>query len=317
LPQAGRPAGFSGAIGTFEAEASASPTHVNAGDPVTLTFAIRGQGNFDRVTSNVLSGDANWKAYTPKTKFDPQDSVGYAGTKTFEQPVIPQNGSVHEVPSLTFSYFDPDKKQYMTCTTAPIPLMVSGAPAAAAPVVTPAPGASVATANPAPAPETNGPDLRTNRIEPGSTVATLEPVYLSPLFLAGQALPLVALIGGLAFLRHRQSVLQPDRVRLSAAQQAIRQQVAAMNAAMGEGQAGAFFVHARNALQQRYGQRWGMRPEVITVTDLDARLGDAGANARTIFEMADQASYSDLHLGDADLKPWRDVVMNELAETKK
>jgi hypothetical protein len=322
LPREGRPADFSGAVGLFEIESSASPTHVNAGDPVTLTMSITGHGNFDRVTSEMLSGDPNWKAYSPKTKFDPMDGAGYAGTKTFEQPVIPVNGSVQEIPSLTFNYFDPEKKQYATCTTQPIPISVTGAlPAATAPAVTPSSGANVASSTPAPAPaptpQPTGPDLRTNSIEPGTFVATLQPVYLSPVFLAGQALPLLALLGGLAFLRHRRNESQPDRIRLSAVQLAIRQQVTAMDAAMRDQQAGPFFVHARNALQQRYGQQWNMRPEAITVTDLDSRLGEAGANARTIFEMADQAVYSDLHLGDADLQQWRQVVMDELAEMKK
>jgi hypothetical protein len=320
LPSAGRPANFSGAVGLFEAESSASPTRVNAGDPVTLTYSITGHGNFDRVTSDLLSGDANWKTYSAKTKFDAQDGVGYAGTKTFEQPIIPMNGSLTQVPSLNFSYFDPERKQYATCTTPPIPISVTGAPAAPAPPVNaPATPASVASATPpAPqAPAQTGPDLRINRIEAGSTVATLEPVYLSPFFMAGQALPLLALLGGLAFLRHRRNALAPDRARLSAAQQAIRQQVAAMDAAMADGQAGPFFVHARNALQQRYGPLWGMRPEAIVVSDLDARLGAAGANARTVFEMADQAMYSDLNLAAADLQQWRQLVVSELAETKK
>jgi hypothetical protein len=320
LPLEGRPANFSGAVGLFEAESSASPTHVNVGDPVTLTYAITGHGNFDRVTSDLVTSDSNWKTYSAKTKFDAQDGVGYAGTKTFEQPIIPTNGSITEVPSLSFSYFDPERKQYETCTTPPVPISVSGAPAPApAPVSTPAPGASVATANspPAPAPVPSGPDLRINRIDPGSYVATMQPVYLSPVFMAGQALPLLALLAGLALVRRQRTASQPDRIRLNAAQQAIRQQVAAMDAAMRDGQAGPFFVHARNALQQRLGPQWKMRPEAITVADVETRLGEAGANVRTVFEMADQAVYSDLNFADADLQQWRQVVVDELAETKK
>jgi len=319
LPSEGRPANFSGAVGLFEAEASASPTHVTAGDPVTLTYSITGHGNFDRVNSELLKGDANWKSYSAKTKFDAQDGVGYAGTKTFEQPIIPTNSSVTEVPSLTFSYFDPDQKKYATCTTPPIPLSVSGAPVPSAPPVNaPVPSANVASAAPAsaPAPVQTGPELRMNRIEAGGGVSTLEPVYLSPVFLGVQALPLVALLGGLAFLRHRRSASTPDRARLTEAQRAIRQQVAAMDAAMADRQAGPFFVHARNALQQRYGPMWKMRPEAITVADIESRLGEAGVNARMIFEMADQAMYSDLNLGVDDLQQWRQAVMSEL-ETKR
>jgi hypothetical protein len=317
LPQAGRPADFNGAVGFFEAETSANPVRVNAGDPITLKLAVTGHGNFDRVSSDMLPNDANWRTYhSSQPKFEAQDGVGYAGTKTFEQAIVPNNGSVKEIPPLSFSYFDPEKGQYATCTTPPIPISVAGAPAAPAPAA----NAAVASSNPSPvtpAPVPIGPELRMNQIEPGSFVSTLEPIYLNPLFLGGQAVPLVALLGGLAFLRRRRSALEPERLRLSAAQQAIRQQVAAMDAAMQDQQAGPFFVHARNALQQRFGQQWNMRPEAITVADLDARLGEQGANARTVFEMADQATYSDLQVGDADLHQWRQVVVDELAEAKR
>jgi hypothetical protein len=316
LPQAGRPADFGGAVGTFSAEASASPDKVNAGDPVTLKLTITGHGNFDRVASDMLAGDANWKTYKPKTHFDAQDTAGYEGTKTIEQPIIPASGSVTSIPSLSFSYFDPEKQQYATVTTVPIPISVTGAPAAPAPVTPPA-NASVATTNPAPTPPpVTASDLRMNRIDAGSFASTLEPIYLNPLFMAGQTLPLVALLGGLALLRRQQHLSHPDQARLSAVQQAIRRQVGAMDAAMRDQQADAFFVHARNALQQRYGQKWKMRPEAITVTDVAARLGGEGQNVRSIFEMADQATYSDLHFGEADLQKWREVVVNELAETK-
>jgi hypothetical protein len=317
LPQASRPAGFTGAVGQFDAATSASPTKVNAGDPVTLKLTITGRGNFDRVSSDMLASDSNWKTYSTKNHFDAQDSIDYEGTKTFEQPVIPNNGSITAVPSLTFSYFDPEARRYVTRTCPPIPIDVSGAAASPAPVVAPAPSGAVASANPPPAPAATGPDLRMNRIESGSFVATLRPVYLSPLFLAGQALPLLALLGGLAFLRNRRDALHPDRARLTAANQAVRREVEAMDAAMRDQQAGPFFVHARNALQQRFGQQWNMRPEAITVTDVEARVTGDSSNLRSIFEMADQASYSDLHFGEADLQQWRQVVMNELAETKR
>jgi hypothetical protein len=315
LPQANRPANFGGAVGTFEAEATASPDKVTAGDPVTLKLTISGRGNFDRVTSDLLPADANWKTYAPKSHFDAQDTAGFAGTKTFEQPIIPNNGAVTSVPPLSFSYFDPEKGDYATITTPPIPISVSGAPGAGpAPVMTPSASPSVATGNPPPSPVSLADDLRTNRFEAGTFVSTLEPVYLSPLFLAGQALPLLALLGGLAWWRRRQKLAHPERARLSAMQRAVRQQVAAMDAALRDEEAGAFFVHARNALQQRFGQEWKMRPEAITVADVEARLGEGSPNVRSIFEMADQASYSDLHFGEADLQKWREVVVSELVE---
>jgi len=318
LPAAGRPADFSGAVGQFEIESSASPTSVNAGDPITLRLKITGTGNFDRVSSNLLPSDAHWKTYSPKSHFDPADSVGYQGTKTFEQPIIPNDSSVTSVPAATFSYFDPETRQYVTRTAAPVAVTVSGS--AAPPPVnssvasSPAPASAAPPAAAAPGANANVTDLRANRLEPGSFVASLQPVYLNPWFVAGQSLPLLALLGGLALLRRQRQFSHPERVRATAIQRAIRQQINAMDEAMRNHQTDAFFIHARTALQQRLGHQWNLRPETITLADVEARRADGIETIRPVFEMADQAKYSDLHFGDADLRQWREAVVNELAE---
>jgi hypothetical protein len=141
----------------------------------------------------------------------------------------------------------------------------------------------------------------------------LRPIYLNPWFLAGQGVPLLALLGGLAFRRRQERISQPQRVRAAAAQEAIRQQIAAMDEAMSAHQTGAFFVHARGALQQRLGHDWNMRPETITLADIESK-SDTNENVRSIFTMADQASYSDLHFAESDLREWRQVVVNETGE---
>jgi len=314
LPQANRPADFSGAVGQFEIEASAAPTSVNVGDPITLRLKVNGTGNFDRVSSDMLAGDSHWKTYSPKSHFDPADSVGYQGTKTFEQPIIANDASVSTVPPVSFSYFDPETRQYITRTTAPVAVTVSGGS------INPTTSAGVAVTTPQPQPSSSPPsapdDLRANKIEPGSFVSTLRPVYLNPWFIAGQGLPLLALLGGLAFIRRQERAAHPERLRATAVQRAIRQQIEAMDEAMRNHQTDAFFVHARSALQQRLGHQWNMRPETITLADIEARLGDKLETVRPIFEMADQASYSDLHFADADLRQWREAVMKHLAEKK-
>ncbi len=317
LPQANRPADFSGAVGQFEVEASATPAQVNAGDPITLRLKVTGSGSFDRVSSDMLPGDAQWKTYSPKSHFDADDSVGYQGAKTFEQPVIPIDGSITSIPSLSFSFFDPEKREYVTRTTSPISVTVTGNS-----VATAAGANSSAASTPAPAQPQAAPasaatafsDLRPNKIESGTFVATLQPIYLNPWFLAAQGLPILACLAGFAFIRRQEKVSHPERKRATAVQQAIRQQIQAMDEAIRNHQTDAFFIHARSALQQRLGQQWNLRPEAITLADVDARLGSGSENIRPIFEMADQASYSDLQFEDADLRQWRQVVLNELTE---
>jgi hypothetical protein len=319
LPQANRPADFAGAVGQFELETSASPTKVNAGDPITLNVKITGKGNFDRVSSDGLASDSSWKTYSTKSQFEPADSVGYQGDKTFSQPIIANDSTVTSIPSLSFSFFNPETRQYVTRTAPPIAVTIRGSAsngnsvASAGPVVTPS-----QAQNPSPTPTANLPasDLRPNKIEQGATVASLRPLYLNPLFLGAQALPLLALIGGLAFLRTRKEAAHPERIRTVAFRQAVRQEIEAMDEAMRNHQSDAFFIHARGALQQQFGHKWKLRPETITLADIEARLGEAEvATIRPIFQMADQVSYSSLGFEDADLGEWRQIVVNELSET--
>ena len=310
LPSANRPADFSGAIGQFQIEASATPTQVSAGDPITLRLRVTGKGNFDRVASNELPADANWKAYTPKSSFEPADSVGYEGTKTFEQPVIPNDSSITSIPSVTFSFFNPETRQYVTRTAPPIAISVSGSTRTVASVAS---SAAISSAPPS-VPAASGGDLAMNKFESGMFFSTLQPVYLNPAFLAAQAVPLLALVGGMFLVRRRRSGIDAQRAKAQAARQALRQQVDAMDEAIKNHQTHAFFISARAALQHRFGQEWGVRPETITVNDVRLRLGGAAEPLCPIFELADQVSYSALHIGEADLAQWRAVVMNELAE---
>ena len=94
------------------------------GDPITLKMKITGQGNFDRVTTNGLASSAAWKSYKPNARFEPADRDGFAGTKTFEQAIVPNMAGASEIPAVSFSYFDPDTRSYVTKTTSPIPIEI-------------------------------------------------------------------------------------------------------------------------------------------------------------------------------------------------
>ena len=54
LPEQGKPAQFSGAIGSFSMAVNAHPLTVAPGDPITLHMIIQGSGNFDRVKAPFL-----------------------------------------------------------------------------------------------------------------------------------------------------------------------------------------------------------------------------------------------------------------------
>jgi len=89
-------------------EASATPTSVNVGDPITLRLKITGTGNFDRVSSNLLAGDSHWKIYSPKSHSIQRTASASKARRLSEQPIIPNDAGVASVPSVSFSYFDPE-----------------------------------------------------------------------------------------------------------------------------------------------------------------------------------------------------------------
>src|SRR6266540_6521874 len=70
------PTSFSGAIGNFTMTTDAKPNSVQVGDPITVTAAISGRGNFDRVNAPVIEDERGWHKYPPSSKFKQDDEVG-------------------------------------------------------------------------------------------------------------------------------------------------------------------------------------------------------------------------------------------------
>ena len=116
LPQENRPQDFSGAVGQFDFQASVSPRHLKAGDPLTLKMDLKGSGNFKNLQMPVFQGPG-FKTYEPKIK----DGVD---EKTAEEVIVPISAGVKEVPALHFSYFDTSVKDYKTITQGPFAIQV-------------------------------------------------------------------------------------------------------------------------------------------------------------------------------------------------
>ena len=131
LPKEGRPENFSGAIGQFTLRASADPKTAAAGEPVTLTLAVEGRGNFDAMAPPELTGADGWRTYAPKESFNGNDSIGYGGTKTFEVSMVARENRA-ATPGAEFSYFDPLKKKYVTLKSEPVAVTAAASGASAA-----------------------------------------------------------------------------------------------------------------------------------------------------------------------------------------
>ncbi len=146
LPEEGRPAGFGGAVGTYQFDLTAKPTSLQVGDPITLRMEITGTGTFATVTPPELPTGTAFRRYDAQPVKGEDDDAH----RVFEQVIIPNSVDVHEIPALHFSFFDPDAHAYTTITKGPIPIEVQAAAPSHAGVVDSAPAVAPTPATEAP-----------------------------------------------------------------------------------------------------------------------------------------------------------------------
>ncbi len=201
LPAKAPPA-FAGALGNFSMKVDVNPKKAAVGDPITVTVTITGRGNFDRVAAPAFEDDSGWHKYPPSDKFKQDDDVGISGAKTFEI-VLSAKENKQTLPPLIFSYFDPVKEQYVTLKSEAIPLQITGGNApAAAPAQTTAPqNAPSATASATPPPK-QADDILPQLDDRTGAQQTFQPLYEQPSFWLAQLLPLLMLLGFMAWSVH-------------------------------------------------------------------------------------------------------------------
>jgi len=112
LPTEGRPEPFSHAIGQFAfATIKIDEKAPLEGEPLTLTVALKGKGNF-KFQYPELTTDSAWKAYAPKAEFKKLDKLGYEGVLNLQYVLVPQQNGELVLPTLNFNYFDPMEATY-------------------------------------------------------------------------------------------------------------------------------------------------------------------------------------------------------------
>lgn len=130
---AGKPAGFSGAVGQFSITPSISTTDIQANEAVTLSLNIRGTGNMKLIKTPSVDWPEGFEPYDPKVtnNFKPSNS-GFTGNKNIEYLAIPRAAGDYTIPEVSFSYFDIQEGKYKTLSTPAYTLHVRRAPGQAA-----------------------------------------------------------------------------------------------------------------------------------------------------------------------------------------
>jgi hypothetical protein len=124
---AGSPPGFSTSnVGQWKLSAALMPASVPVGEPATLVLTADGTGNLHALTLPALPVTSGLRTYDPTSTDRPApQGESFGGKRRVEIVIIPERTGNFEIPSLSFSTFDPATKSYQTQSTPPLQLQVS------------------------------------------------------------------------------------------------------------------------------------------------------------------------------------------------
>ena len=123
---AGAPASFSGAVGSFTMDAVLPQERLAANSAATYTVKISGTGNLTFVQAPKLTLPASFEQYNVKTTESINTSAsGISGYRQFEYPFIARAEGAYDIEPIEFTYFDPQRVQYVTLKSKPLTLEIT------------------------------------------------------------------------------------------------------------------------------------------------------------------------------------------------
>ena len=114
LPTEGKPDSFHGAVGEFSLNADIDKTTAKTNEAVTLKVILSGKGNLELLEMPELNLPSGFEKYEPKTTENISKRNIVSGSKVAEYLMIPRVVGTREIPKVEFSYFNPEKKKYVT-----------------------------------------------------------------------------------------------------------------------------------------------------------------------------------------------------------
>ncbi|MEY2482862.1 MAG: hypothetical protein QOK24_1390 [Verrucomicrobiota bacterium] len=297
----GAPPSFGGAVGNFSMTTEVKPKSAQVGDPFTITAKISGRGNFDRVTAPSFEDEHGWHKYPPSADFKADDDIGISGAKTFET-VLSANERKENIPAQLFTYFDPQKEQYVTLRNEPIPVRIEGGsaltPAPAAPA-TQAP-ASAATAAPSPKQQ----EILHQLTELPAATESFTPLFARRGFWLAQLAPLLLLVGFVGWKIERARLDDREARR----REQLQHEAAALQRSLRREDVSPqeYFSRASRAVQLKTALVSNVEPNAVDA-EIAAAAFHADENTRRrlqeLFQKSDEARYSGGHNGIRLLPP--------------
>jgi len=127
LPEEQRPESFvKGNVGSYQLTADVDSNEVNLNQPVAYTLRVQGTGNIQRVRPPDLPELPRFKVFDPSVDVQvAKKGQQVKGSKTYEYILVPLASGELQIPSLEFSYYDPEDGEYRIQNTEPVTIKVA------------------------------------------------------------------------------------------------------------------------------------------------------------------------------------------------
>lgn len=131
LPEEGRPDDFSGAVGQFKFNVSASKDSLNANESLDAKVEVSGTGNLKLFQLPKLVAPQAFEMYDPEHEEHVSTTLsGMHGRISDTYTMVPKAKGKYRIEPLSFSYFDPKSKTYKELTSRPVGIDVPNGPTA-------------------------------------------------------------------------------------------------------------------------------------------------------------------------------------------
>lgn len=201
VPVKDAPADYGGAVGNFTINAAMDKASLTTDEAATLTFTITGSGNLKLIQTPKLPLPNGLDTYDPQViDTITGRSTTISGSKIITYSITPRTPGDYTIPSIPFSYFNPQTGQYTTLQTKPFKLSVTAGKNYTAPVAKANPGLK---------------DIHNIMLQAPASFATAhkKPLLFTPGYWSLYALPLLALLG-VAFWKRREDELHSNTALL-------------------------------------------------------------------------------------------------------
>ncbi len=318
LPEVGKPAGFSGAVGDYRIESSVDKREVEVGTPITYKVRILGEGNINTVQTPALPKMENFKIYDSSNSVNiSKNRLVVEGDKVTETVLVPKKAGNYTIPELEFSYFDHKAKVYKTIKTASHLLLVKpGAEpeeTVVSPGVQPVEQAEVSV---------TGKDIRYIKTVEDPNAVAVKPLYKEPLYWAFNVLLIAASFIFMFLTARRTNVKDNKALRSRGSHRVAKAKLRKASSLMKQDKHEEFFSEMSKAVYGYFADKLGVSSQSVSVELIEQRLpGNASPEIlnqiKALFDELSMGRFAALQKGDEEMKRVYEMADSVITDFEK